>query len=123
MDVQHEGHRDAGVLSRGELELELASLALAVTRSARERVGRPRSAERLLAATVDSFLAAALRLLARTRRVHRAWVVGRLCEIAASAQLGIIGFEEWLASHEPDWRRTSDKWLTVESASRRSSTG
>ncbi|WP_133479631.1 hypothetical protein [Cognatilysobacter segetis] len=109
MDLQEEGRRDEGVLSRSELELELAALALAVARSAQERGRRPRSAEPLLAASVEAFLAASLRLLARTRRAHRGWLVGRLTEIAGSAELGIIGFDEWLASQEPQWRRTSDR--------------
>ena len=110
MDVQQEGQRDEGVLSRSELELELAALALAVSRSARQRQQHPRTAEPVLAATVDAFLAASLRLLARTRRTHRGWMMGRLAEIATSAELGILGFDEWLASQESDWRRTSDRW-------------
>ena len=59
-----EGSHEA-VLSRGQLEMELAALALAVSRSAQERSRRPRNAEPLLATTVDAFLAASLRLLAR----------------------------------------------------------
>jgi hypothetical protein len=101
MDVRQDGQRANGVLSRGELELELASLALAVSRSASERSRRPRSAEPLLAATVEAFLAASMRLLARTRRAHRSWMLARLAEIAQSAELGIIGFEEWLLAQEP----------------------
>jgi hypothetical protein len=101
MDVQQDGQRAEGVLSRSELELELASLALAVSRSAHERGLRPRAAEPLLAATVEAFLAASMRLLARTRRVHRSWVLARLAEIAESTELGIIGFEDWLLSQEP----------------------
>ena len=117
MDLQQDAPCEPGLLSRGELELELAALALAVTRSARERSRRPRSAELLLATTVDAFLAAALRLLERTRRAHRSWLVGRLTEIAASAELGIIGFDEWLVSQEPAWRRTSDRWPAASQAS------
>ena len=109
MDVQQDGRRE-GVLSRSELELELAALAVAVARSARERKQRPRAAEPLLAATVEAFLAAAIRLLARTRRTHRPWLVRRLTELAASAELGIIGFDEWLGSQEPHGRQTSDRW-------------
>ena len=117
MDLQQDAQGEPVLLSRGELELELAALALAVTRSARERNRRPRNAEQLLATTVDAFLAAALRLLARVRRTHRTWLVGRLAEIAASAELGIIGFDEWLASQEPAWRLTSDRWPATPRAS------
>jgi hypothetical protein len=100
MDVRQDAQRAEGVLSRGELELELAALALAVSRSASERSRRPRAAEPLLAATVEAFLAASVRLLARTRRAHRSWMLARLAEIAQSAELGIIGFEEWVLAQE-----------------------
>jgi hypothetical protein len=100
MDVQEGGQRAEGALSRGQLELELASLALAVSRSAHERNRRPRNAGPLLAATVDAFLAASMRLLARSRRAHRAWLLSRLAEIAESAELGIIGFKEWVLAQE-----------------------
>jgi hypothetical protein len=63
----------------------------------------------LLAATVDAFLATATRLLARTRRSHRTWLVGRLSEMAGASELGIIGFGDWLASQEPPSRRTADR--------------
>jgi hypothetical protein len=109
MGVQQDGQRDDSVLSRGELELELASLTLAVTRSAQQRRMHPRSAEPLLTTTVEAFLAASLRLLARTRRAHRGWLIGRLEEIARSAELGIIGFDEWLAAQEAPVRRTADR--------------
>ncbi|MGY3266284.1 hypothetical protein [Lysobacter sp. HA35] len=114
MAGQQDGRHDDGVLSRGQLEMELASLALAVSRSATERRRRPNGAEPLLAATVDAFLAASLRVLKRTRRAHRNWVLARLADIAASAELGIIGFDEWLATHESHWHRTSDRWSATD---------
>jgi len=100
---------DGVLLSRSELELELAALALAARRGAQERQRRPRAAQALLAASVEGFIAASMRLLERAHRMHRSWLIARLAEIASSSDLGIIGFEDWIATQQPQAHAASDR--------------
>lgn len=87
------------VLTRSELEIELGKLALVLER-ARPR-GRATSGGMPTwpQPVIDGFLDACVRLLAQTRSAHRAWAIDRLCRLAVSAQLGIIGLPEWLGEN------------------------
>lgn len=98
--------------SRGELELELGKLALSLGRLQAAHKGRPRRAVAWPQPAVNEFLETCVRILARTRDSHRANAVERLCYVARSAELGLIGLEEWL-QEQPAPRSTSDVRMPV----------
>lgn len=101
-----------GHYSRGELELELGKLALSLGRLQAANKGQSRRGVRWPQPAINEFLETCLRLLARTRPSHRAMVVQRLSYLAASAELGIIGLEDWL-QEQPSPHTTSDSRMPV----------
>lgn len=104
---------DAGApYTRGELEIELGRLALALGRVQATHRGRGHRVAGGAAPAVDVFLDACSRLLSRARGRHRDLVVERLCYLAASADLGLIGLEEWLREQACP-HSTSDRRLAV----------
>lgn len=88
--------------TRGDLELELAQLALALMRAAPEAfapLGMCGIASPASPPSVAAFQKAAARLLERTRAHHRTFVSARLRELARScAGLNFDGFSEWLSN-------------------------
>jgi hypothetical protein len=80
--------------SRGELELELGQLALLLARLRAAHQGRPRRGMAWPQPAVNEFLEACIRILGRTRGAQRAVAVQRLCYLAPSAELGLVGLEE-----------------------------
>lgn len=53
-------------------------------------------------AVVARFIEAAAGWAACAAPAHRAWVIGRLAQIAEAHDCGIIGFEHWLAEASRD---------------------
>lgn len=106
-------------LTRSELELELGKLALVLGRLQPRRNPSTGGMPTWPSPVIDGFLDACVRVLAQTRSAHRGWVIERLCHLAASAQLGIIGLNEWLADNSRAGV-TSDR-LRVRPGSRASS--
>lgn len=108
-----QGAPGAGALySRAELELELGRLALTLGRLQAAHKGRPSRAVSWPQPAVNEFLETCVRLLARTRRAHRGLLIERLSSMASSAELGIIGLEEWLREHPAPYA-TSDKRMAI----------
>lgn len=101
-----------GYYSRGELELELGKLALSLGRLEATHQGQSRRAVQWPQPAINEFLETCLRLLARTRASHRAVAVQRLCYLATSAELGLIGLEAWLQEQPPP-QSTSDARMPV----------
>ena len=104
----------SALLTRSELEFELARMALALMRAAPHAFATYGVCSPDAPASQPSpndFAQAAARLLSRTRRRHREFVSARLRELARScAGLYFDGFDAWLA-HDPapagqDRRRT-----------------
>lgn len=104
--------KNGAFYSRGELELELGKLALSLGRLQAAHKGRPRRAVAWPQPAVNEFLDACVRVLARTGSLHRAVAVERLATLAASAELGLIGLEEWLQEQAAP-RSTSDRRMAV----------
>lgn len=98
--------------SRGELELEMGKLALSLGRLQAAHKGRPRRAVSWPQPAVNEFLETCVRILARTSGAHRGVAVQRLCYLATSAELGLIGLEEWL-QEQPAPRSTTDLRMPV----------
>ena len=88
-------------LTRAELELELARMALAVMRAAPHAFGPYgvcSSGGPALQPSAAGFAQSAALLLSRTRTRHRDFVAARLRELArSSAGLNFEGFDAWLA--------------------------
>ena len=97
--------------TRSELELELGKMALACAKIRAERKVRVRPGDSR--AATESFLEACARLLGHTRPSHRSFAVRRLCDLATTADLGLIGLAEWLDEHVPPPATTSDRHPAV----------
>lgn len=100
--MSEEGTRDARVYyTRSEVELELGRLVLSLGRLQATAKRDPRRGARGPQPAVSLFLETSTRLIAHTHSRQRRVLLQRLVEIAASAELGLIGLEEWLHDQAP----------------------
>lgn len=92
--------------TRGELELELGKLAVRLGRLRASHGGRARRGVAWLQPAVHEFLDACVRLMSRTRSAHRGMLMQRLCHLAASAELELVGLPEWLEEQKSPYATT-----------------